>query len=103
MELVVAVYKFTQGFPKEEIYGLSSQMRRAAVSVPSNLAEGAANRSTDHFKNHLRIALGSLNELDTQMEIAIQLNYGSANLRQEISGLLDECLALTYGLKRSIQ
>src|SRR5687767_10936139 len=68
MELVVVIYEITKTFPKDETYGLVSQMRRAAVSGPSNIAEGAADRSRDQFKNFLRTAIGSLNELNTQLE-----------------------------------
>ena len=75
MELVVAIYETTKNFPKEEIYELSSQMKRAAVSAPSNIAEGAAGRSNDQFKNFLNIAIGSLNELNTQIEIAFGVGY----------------------------
>ena len=102
MDLVVLTYEITKGFPREETYGLTSQMRRAAISAPSNIAEGAAGRSTDQFKNFLSIAIGSLNELNTQFEIALRVGY----LKQDDYGLaqklLDECLAVTFGLKRSL-
>jgi len=61
MDLVEKIYELTRSFPKEEIYGLTSQLRRAAISVPSNIAEGAADRSPVQFKNYLSVALGSLN------------------------------------------
>ncbi len=72
MDLVVAIYNATHNFPKEEIYGLTSQLRRAAVSVPSNIAEGAADRTTQQFSNFLSNAIGSLNEIDTQLEVALR-------------------------------
>ena len=75
MDLVVLIYEITKDFPKEETYGLVSQMRRASVSAPSNIAEGAADRSTEQFKNFLSIAIGSLNELNTQIEIAFRIGY----------------------------
>ncbi len=75
MDLVVLIYRITENFPKQETYGLVSQMRRAAISAPSNIAEGAANRSKQQFVNFLGIALGSLNELNTQVEIAYRINY----------------------------
>ena len=102
MDLVVLIYEITKNFPKEETYGLVSQMRRAAVSAPSNMAEGAANRSTEQFKNFLSIAVGSLNELNTQIEIALRIGYINQMGHDRAQKLLDECLAVTYGLKRSI-
>jgi four helix bundle protein len=103
MDLVVAIYETTKNFPKEEIYGLGSQMKRAAVSAPSNIAEGAAGRSNDQFKNFLNIAIGSLNELNTQIEIAFRVGYINQRNSDALQQLLDECLAVTYGLKRSLE
>jgi four helix bundle protein len=77
MDAVMKTYALTTGFPKSETYGLSGQMRRAAVSVPSNIAEGQARRATGAFLNHLGIALGSLAELDTQLEVSFRLGYAS--------------------------
>lgn len=65
MTLTTSVYRASEGFPKAEVYGLSSQMQRAAVSIPSNIAEGAARNSTREFLQYLSIAGGSLRELDT--------------------------------------
>ena len=75
MALVTEVYRGTRGFPREEIYGLTSQMRRAAVSIPSNIAEGYGRNSTQDYVRFLRMASGSLYELQTQLEIAVNLNY----------------------------
>ena len=74
IELVLAVYELTSKFPRHEVYGLSSQMQRAAVSVPSNIAEGHTRESTKEYLQHLSIAQASLAELETQLEIAKQLN-----------------------------
>ena len=103
MESVVLIYKITRDFPKEETYGLVSQMRRASVSAPSNIAEGAADRSKEQFRNFLSIAIGSLNELNTQLEIAFRIGYLNNANHDEAQKLVDECLAVTYGLKRSLE
>lgn len=102
MDLVVEVYKYTADFPKAEQYGLVSQMRRAAVSVPSNLAEGAADRTVSQFSNYLSIALGSLSELDTQAEIAFRLNYFDENIKTDFVNRIDHCKALIFGLRKSL-
>jgi four helix bundle protein len=75
MALVLDVYKSTQNFPTHELYGLTSQMRRSAVSIPSNIAEGAARNSEKEFIRFLYISLGSLAELETQLIIAHELKY----------------------------
>ena len=102
MDLVIEVYNLTQDFPDRELYGLSAQLRRAAVSVPSNIAEGAANRTRSQFANFLSNALGSLNEIDTQLELSFRLGYLSDQSYNNITSLLNECLALAYGLRKSI-
>ena len=76
MELVTKIYVLTEEFPKSEIYGLTSQMRRAAVSIPSNIAEGRRGGTKKEFRHFLAIALGSSFELETQVEIAKQLKFG---------------------------
>ena len=75
IELVKEVYKTTENFPQSELYGLTSQMRRCAVSVPSNVAEGFRRRHSREFRQFLNIALGSLAELETQLVIAQEINY----------------------------
>lgn len=85
MDLVEQVYHLTRRFPKHEMYGLASQMQRAAVSVPSNIAEGHTRSHSREYLHHLSIARGSLAELQTQLEIARRLMYCSA---EEIEPLI---------------
>ena len=75
MQIVESVYRVSGCFPKTEIYGLTSQVHRAAVSVPSNIAEGHARSSTKEYLHHVSFAEGSLAELETQLEVAARLNY----------------------------
>ena len=103
MELIEKLYELTNTFPREEIYGLTAQIRRAGVSVPSNIAEGAAGRSPVHFRNYLLVAIGSLNEIATQLEIAYRIGYLNVVKFTNAEALVDECLAITYGLRRSIR
>ena len=77
VDLVVQVYKSTDAFPREERYNLTDQIRRAAISIPSNIAEGAARQTGKVFANYLHIAQGSLSELDTLCEVAKRLGYVS--------------------------
>ena len=75
MDLVEGVYRLTKSFPDSEKYGLTNQMRRCAVSIPSNIAEGAGRNSKKEFKQFLYISLGSISELETQLIISSKLNY----------------------------
>ena len=75
MDLVTDIYKITDAFPSREAYALTDQLRRASISIPSNIAEGAARQTKKEFINFLHIAQGSLSELDTQLEIAKRLAY----------------------------
>jgi four helix bundle protein len=75
MQLVKAVYQMTSGFPSEERYGLAQQMRRAAVSIPSNIAEGAGRNGAKEFLNFIGISRGSLAELETQLQLAVMLGF----------------------------
>jgi four helix bundle protein len=80
VELAETVYRVTARFPKSELFALSSQMRRAAVSIPSNIAEGRARDSSKEFLRFLSISRGSLAELETQLELAIRLDYIDSDL-----------------------
>jgi four helix bundle protein len=80
VELAETVYRVTAGFPKSELFALSSQMRRAAVAIPSNIAEGRSRSSTREFLYFLSISKGSLAELETQLELAIRLDYTGSEL-----------------------
>jgi len=102
IDLVRNVYELTSKFPRSEVYGLASQMQRAAVSIPSNTAEGHARESTKEYLHHLSIAQASLAELETQLEIAKQLNYISAEetiwLLEKITSLGRQLFALRNAL-----
>jgi len=102
MDLVERIYELTRRLPRDEIYGLTSQLRRAAISLPSNIAEGAAGRSTVQFRNYLSVAIGSLNELATQLEILWRVGYLDRDAVANAETLVDECLAVTYGLRKSL-
>ena len=102
MDLVEAIYRVTSTFPSQEQYGLVSQMRRAAVSVPSNLAEGAARDGSREFSRFLSIARGSLSELDTQHQIAIRLGYTKSDLIQ-LEPLLERTSKLISGLHKKMK
>ena len=101
MQLVKEIYRLTQNFPKEEIYGIVSQMRRAAVSIPSNISEGAARGGDREFMQFLIIARGSLSELETQLIISHELGYLSeiSNVQKRI----DRLFSLIGGLLRSLR
>ena len=102
MDLVVTVYKATDIMPSDERFGLTNQIRRAAVSVPSNIAEGQGRSSPNDFLRFLAIARGSLNELETQILMAHRLNYLSEDERDSVLTLSDEVSRLLRGLSRSI-
>ena len=101
MRLVKMTYMVTKAFPKEELYGLTAQMRRAAVSIPSNLAEGAARSSKKEFAQFISISKGSLAELETQMLIAAELEYLLPE--HEIFTQLDRVGQLFSGLHRTVR
>lgn len=102
MDLVEEVYKASRSFPREEIYGLTSQLRRAAISIPSNVAEGQGRRTTPDFLRHLSIAYGSLLELETQILIATRLSYLAQGKCNDAMNLAGEVGRLLNGLMSSL-
>lgn len=102
MDLVEAFYFVTQSFPREETFGLTAQIRRASVSVPANIAEGAARRGTQELIQFLHIANGSLSELDTHLELAHRLGYLSDKtaLQQQLDDVQHQLLNVITSLKR---
>ncbi|HOT51300.1 MAG TPA: four helix bundle protein, partial [Candidatus Hydrogenedentes bacterium] len=103
MELVTLVYDHTRSFPRGEIYGLTNQLRRAAISVPSNIAEGQGRRSTKEFLNRLSMARGSLMEVRTQAEIARRLAFFAPAQHAEIRECTETVGRLLNGLIRALE
>ncbi|HYO49783.1 MAG TPA: four helix bundle protein [Chloroflexia bacterium] len=102
MDLVEAVYTVTRSWPREELYGLTSQVRRAAVSIPSNIAEGQGRTSTKEFLHHLSIAYGSLLELETQLLIAERLHYLQIDTMKDLLASTAEVGRIINGLSRKL-
>ena len=88
-DIAVESFKLTSGFPKQETYGISSQITKAAVSIPSNIAEGSSRSSEKDYNRFLEISLGSSFELETQLLIAGAVNYGDGTIRNEILKSID--------------
>ena len=103
MDIVTKIYDLTRDFPASEIYGLTSQIRRCAVSVPSNMAEGYGRRSTQEYIRFLQIASGSLFELQTQLQISINLNYISNQKFAEMDNLISEIDRMLSSLINAIK
>jgi four helix bundle protein len=103
MQLVAMVYDATDGFPPHELYGLVSQLRRAAVSVPSNIAEGKAHYSNREFVRFLRHARGSLAEIETQILIAEMRKYLQADQVAQLARQIDELGRILSGLINSLK
>jgi four helix bundle protein len=102
IELVEAFYVLSAKFPKEEMFGLQAQMRRAAVSVPANIAEGAARKTTAELIQFLYVANGSLSELDTHLEIANRLGYveDAESAQHQLDNVQSQLLTVIESLKR---
>lgn len=99
--VALATYRVTKAFPKDELYGLTSQMRRASVSVPSNIVEGCTRESDTEYVRFLEIAFGSLRELGYQFSLATRLNYMNTDASEKVGPLLNECEKVLGGLLRS--
>ena len=102
-DLVAEVYRLTTSFPDREVYGLTSQMRRAAVSVPANIAEGAGRGGRKEFLHFLHIARGSLAELETLLELARRLDFINEEESRATTHLIAEVGRMLHGLKRSLR
>ncbi|MBI4619781.1 MAG: four helix bundle protein [Desulfobacterales bacterium] len=103
IELVLDVYGVIKTFPMEEKYNLTDQLRRAVVSIPSNIAEGAARNTKKEFANFLYIAQGSLSELDTQLEIAFKLGYIESNDFENLELKMDRIGKMISGLIKTLK
>jgi four helix bundle protein len=103
MDLAVECYALTKGFPKEEIFGLTSQIRRAAASVPANIAEGYGRDSAGHYLNFLRMAQGSLKELETHLLLAERIGLIASNAVEGLLSRSEGVGKMLRGLIRSIQ
>jgi four helix bundle protein len=103
MDLVIDVYRETDKFPNRERYGLTDQIRRAAISIPSNIAEGAARHTRKEFMNYLHIAQASLSELDTQVELARRLSYMDETTREIVDAQMERIDKTITGLIRHLE
>jgi len=94
MELTTEIYTLTNNFPDNELYGLTSQLRRAAVSIPSNIAEGSARKTADDRRRFYEIARSSVTEVDTQIELALRFKYCSQADVKELDDIMNHVFAL---------
>nr|WP_297306892.1 four helix bundle protein [uncultured Flavobacterium sp.] len=103
IDFVTEIYAITKSYPKEEQFGITNQIRRAAVSVPSNIAEGAGRRSDKEFLQFLYIALGSVQEIDTQLLISLNLEFISKSDYDNLMTKLNQISKMLFGLIKSIK
>ena len=103
IDLVEKIYKLTENYPRKEIYCITDQIRRAAISVPSNISEGAARNSSQDFNRFLSISLGSLSELETQLIISNRLDYLSKSDFDDIDKLISLIRIQLLGLMKSVK
>ena len=99
MELVERIYALSNGFPREEKYGLTSQLRRAAVSIPTNIAEGNGRSTRRDYAHFLSIAFGSAREVDTLLDLAARLRVAESGKVEECAELLDEVCRMLYSMR----
>jgi four helix bundle protein len=102
IQMTLAIYRVTTGFPKDEIFGLTGQLRRAAVSVPSNIAEGYGRSSRGEYKQFLGMARGSNLEVQTQLVIAVELGYGDSEILKEADNLSNEVSKMLNSLQAKL-
>ena len=102
ISLVKNIYKLTRKFPKDEMFVLTQQLRRAAISIPSNIAEGAGRNSNAQFKNFLQISIGSCFEVETQLIISKELEYISEEELETISKELDSIMKMNHNLQKTL-
>ncbi len=102
IQLSILIYRLTKEFPREETYGLMSQMRRAAISIPSNIAEGAGRLNSREYKQYLGIARGSSFELQTQLTLAGELGFGKIELLREAETACDEIGRMLFGVIQAV-
>jgi four helix bundle protein len=103
MSLAESIYALTAGFPRGELYGLTSQMRRASISIPSNIAEGYGREQRGYIINFLRVALGSCRELETQLKLSVRLKFCSEEISLTARAQCDEVGKMLRGLIRSVE
>jgi four helix bundle protein len=103
MDITEQIYGLTKSFPDGERFGVISQLRRAAVSVPANIAEGNARSSTKEYLHYLSIAIGALAEVETFLDLALRLQYGQSNTIRTLNELVSEERRMLRGLQRSLQ
>ncbi len=103
MDLSESVYRLTEIFPSDEKFGLTAQIRRSAISIPSNIAEGAGRNSKGEFKQFLGISLGSLFELETQLILAARFNYLKEEELPMLSNTIESLRKMIFGLQKSLE
>jgi len=103
IDIASGIYKITPRFPKEEAYGLSSQMKRSAVSIPSNIAEGFSRQHNNEYKQFLYVAVGSCAELETHLVISMNQGYISKNEYDELSRMVDHEARMIMSMVKSIK
>jgi four helix bundle protein len=103
MDLAADIYRWTSSLPKHELYGLSSQLQRSAVSIPANIAEGHGRSTTKEYLRFLSIARGSLAELETELLLAKRIGYGDSNAAEKLFKQIEEISRLLRGLQKALR